>query len=132
MHRYLLTTLLLLPFCAIAGPDGYSCSIAQILELNEYGAFVEHKGIFKNLLGEAFTIDRNTGKMADLPFSTESYKNITVLDKGSKENSYKAIVLSHEPNMWVMYVYVAEQKPGKKKPFWGTNDGNKIFSGLCE
>jgi hypothetical protein len=100
--------------------------------LNEDGAFVKHEGVFKSLLGGTFTIDRTTGNMDGLPFSTEPYKSITILDKGSKDNSYKAIVLSHGPHLTVMYVYVAEQKPGKKKPFWGTNYGNNIFSGLCE
>jgi hypothetical protein len=51
---------------------------------------------------------------------------------GSSENSYKAIVTSHPPNMWVLYIYVAEHYQGKKKPFWGTVDGDKIFSGYCE
>ena len=132
MLRWTLITFLTLPFCAVAGTDSYSCSVAQILELNKEGAFAKHEGIFKGLLGETFTIDRTTGKMFGLPFGTESYKSVTVLDKGSKDNSYKAIALSHEPNMWVKYVYVAEHQPGKKKPFWGTDDGNKIFSGICE
>lgn len=70
--------------------------------------------------------------MIGLPFSTESFKSVTVLNKGSKDNSYKAIVLSHKPNIWVKYIYVAEQEQEKRKPFWGTDDGNKIFSGTCE
>ena len=62
-------------------------------------------------------------------FTTKSYKQVTVLDQGSSDKSYKAIVTSHPPNMWVMYIYVTEQYRGKKKPFWGTDDGNIIFTG---
>lgn len=130
--RQLMFAALLLPLYAFASPENYSCTIKQILELNEKGGFLKHEGIFKSLLGGIFTIDRNTGKMSGLPFSTESYKSIVVLDKGGKDNSYKAIVISHEPNIWVKYIHVAEQQPGREKPFWGTDDGNKIFSGFCE
>ncbi len=108
------------------------CTTKQILELSDNGLMEKHTGDYKQLIDKQFSINRKTGEMVGLPFTTKSYKEITVLDKGSSDNSYKAIVTSHPPNMWVLYIYVAELHRGKKKPFWGTDDGNKVFSGHCE
>jgi hypothetical protein len=117
---------------AYAGSDGYHCTILEIKELGASGKFVTHKGVFSQLIGESFSIDRATGKVIGLPFSNVSYKEIRVLDRGSTENSYKQIAISHPPNIWIQYLYVAEQEKSPEKPFWGTEDGNKIFSGSCQ
>jgi hypothetical protein len=102
------------------------------MELSSTGTMVSHKGIYAQLIGKHFSINRVTGSMDGLPFDTKSYKQTTVLDRGSRESSYKAIVTSHSPNMWIKYIYVAEHENAALKPFWGTDDGNKIFSGQCE
>jgi hypothetical protein len=117
---------------SIAAENMYRCKINQIMELSDGGNMEKHKGIYRQLVGEYFSINRRTGAMAGLPFGTTSYRQVTVLDQGSNQNSYKAIVTSHPPNMWVMYIYVAEHRSGNQKPFWGTVDGDKIFSGYCE
>lgn len=132
MKPYTLLLLLLLPGASFAGESTYLCTTKQILELANKGLMEKHTGSYEQLVGKQFSINRNTGEMIGLPFTTKSYKKITVLDKGSGVSSYKAIVTSHPPNTWVMYIYVAEQHRGKRKPFWGTDDGNKIFSGQCE
>jgi hypothetical protein len=131
MKLFLLVIIILFPSFALGGETSYLCEIKEIKELSKHGKMVDHKGSFKNLIGEKFTINRSNGEMKGLPFSTASYKTITVIDKGSKDNSYKALVTSHSPNTWVMYLYVAEHQNSPKKSFWGTDDGNKIFSGLC-
>jgi len=131
MRHIILILSLFISFGALAGETTYICKIAQVLELSNNGELVKHNGVYKSLIGEKFTIDRDSGDMIGLPFSTKSYKQITVLDKGSKEMSYKSIVLSHPPNRWVMYIQVKEFTKGKLKPFWGTEGGN-IFSGQCE
>jgi hypothetical protein len=132
MTRDIAFLVILFPLVSIAGENTYLCTIKQILELSESGMMGKHTGAYKQLVDKQFSINRNTGEMVGLPFSTQYYKQITVLDKGSSDNSYKAIVTSYPPNMWVLYIYVAEHNPGKKKPFWGTDDGDKIFSGYCE
>ena len=115
-----------------AGQQNYSCVVNQILELSEDGTMKQHSGIFAQLVGETFFVDRHSGAMKGLPFDTSAYKDVKLLDLGSSENSYKAIVTSHPPNMWVIYIYIAEHQKSLKKPFWGTDDGDKIFSGRCE
>jgi len=132
MKRFIPFLVLLFPLASVAGESTYLCTTKQILQLSDSGFMEKHSGAYEQLVDKQFSINRKTGEMVGLPFSTQSYKQITVLDKGSRVNSYKAIVTSHPPNMWVLYIYVAEQNQRRKKPFWGTDDGNKIFSGYCE
>ena len=132
--KHIMVTILFFFSCgAFAGELTYICEIKQIAELSDDGEIISKNigDIYKSRIGNKFTIDRNTGDMIGTPFTTKSYKTINVLDKGSKENSFKSIVLSHPPNMWVMYIQVKEFHKGKLKPFWGTEGGN-LYSGLCE
>ncbi len=116
-----------------AGESTYICEIKQIAELSDDGEITNKNigDIYKSRAGNKFTIDRNSGDMIGHPFNTKSYKSINVLDKGSKENSFKSIVLSNPPNIWVMYIQVKEFSKSELKPFWGTEGGN-LYSGLCE
>lgn len=132
MKSYTLLLLLLLPVVSFSGERTYRCTIEQILELSDNGMMEKHAGVYERLIGKQFSVNRETGEMSGLPFATKPYAKVTVLDNGGSGNSYKAIVTSHPPNMWVMYIYVAEQHGGRKKPFWGADDGDKIYSGLCE
>jgi hypothetical protein len=132
MKPVLKILVLLLPVVASAGEKTYLCTTKQILELSETGSMEKHTGAYKQLVDRQFSVNRETGEIAGLPFSTQAYKTITVLDRGSSQNSFKAIVTSHPPNKWVIYLYVAEHSQRKRKPFWGTEDGDKIFSGYCE
>jgi len=118
---------------AFAGSSTYLCELQQAVELAEDGTLVKHEGIYKQLLGQSFTINRTTGEMIGLPFSTEAWLGgVQVLNHGSSENGYKAIVLSGKPNVSVKYIYVAEHTEGPNKPFWGNGDNSVIFSGTCE
>ena len=116
-----------------AGKSTYLCKIQQAIELSDNGSLVEHSGIYKQLIGESFTINRTTGEMIGLPFSTEAWLGgVQVLNPGGNGNGYKAIVLSGKPNVSAKYIYVAEQVDHPQKPFWGNGDNNVIFSGVCE
>ena len=132
MKQYTLILLLLLPLVSGAAENTYLCTTKQILQLSDSGLMEKHTGAYEQLIDNQFSVNRITGEMVGLPFATQSYKNITILDKGSSANSFKVIVTSHPPNKWILYVYVAEHREGKRKPFWGTDDGDKIFSGYCE
>ena len=130
--KYLLTLLFILFSLQLHSAESiYICTVDQVLELSDKGILEETKGTYTSVIGKRFTIDRNSGDMIGYPFATKSYKSITVLDKGSTENAYKSISISHPPNIWAMYVYVKEFQKGKMKPFWG-NEGSYIFSGNCE
>jgi len=130
--KYIISIILIMfSFNSHATESTYICVVEQVLELSEQGKLLETKGTYTSVIGNKFTIDRNHGDMIGYPFTTKSYKSITVLDKGSKENAFKSISISHPPNIWAMYIYVKEFQEGKYKPFWG-NEGSYIFSGNCE
>ena len=131
MKHIIVSLLLFFSFSVFASQSTYVCEIKQIMELSDDGELIKHSGVYKSLVGSKFTIDRESGDMIGLPFTTKSYKTITVLNKGSNEMSYKSITISHPPNRWIMYIQVKEFVKGKLKPFWG-NDGGNIFSGQCE
>jgi hypothetical protein len=114
---------------AFAGKDEYICTILQIQALHSSGNF---NTLDSYLLGKSFSIDRDTGEVAGKPFANKSYKEIRVLDRGNEKNSYKHIVTSPPPNILFQYVYVRESINGPEKPFWGTDDGDKVFSGVCK
>ncbi|MCX7155369.1 MAG: hypothetical protein NTW45_02855 [Rhodocyclales bacterium] len=117
---------------ANAGPAGYVCTIAAIQELGMTGTFALHGGAFANLVGKTFSIDRRTGQVVGLPFTTGPNMEIRILDRGSDVDSYKQLIVLPPPNVWVRYIYVREQIKPDRKPFWATDYGNLIYSGTCE
>jgi hypothetical protein len=128
----LIFSLTLLPTKIVAGTDGYICTIGEIRELARAGSFISHKGIYSRLIGSTFSINRVTGQVIGMPFSTEAYREAKILDHGSQSNSFKLMIISHPPNIWIKYIYVKEFQEGEDKPFWGTDDGDKIYSGICK
>jgi hypothetical protein len=117
------------PAQSFAGRDGYICTILQVQALHSSGSF---NTLDSYLIGKSFSIDRNTGEVVGKPFEHKSHKEIRVLDRGSEKDSYKHIVISNPPNIWAQYVYVREFTNSLEKPFWGTDNGEKIFSGVCK
>lgn len=132
MKRLLLLNLLFLPASSNAGESTYHCNIIQMMDLTQQGLMGNYIGTPESPVGNTFSIDRDTGEMIGSPFSTRSYEKVTVLDRGSKDNGYKAMVISHAPNAWVMYMYVQEYQEGPEKPFWGSEGGDRVLTGLCE
>jgi len=114
---------------SFAGKDEYICTILQIQALRSSGNF---NALDSYLLGKSFSIDRNTGKVTGKPFERKSYKELKVIVRGDEKNSYKHIVTSNPPDNWAQYVYVREFTNSLEKPFWGTDNGEKIFSGVCK
>lgn len=136
--KYIFISLLFISsFCSLAGESTYRCTIKQIMDLSDKGEIIKHSGVYKSSLGESFTINRISGEMDGSHFSTKSYRVKNILDKGSKEDSFKSIVTSksptdiYPPHMWAIYIQVEEYKEGKYKPFWSIS-GSNIFSGYCE
>lgn len=119
------------PAQSFAGTDGYICTIKQIQTLDSSGKFIMTKGAWSRI-GDQFSINRDTGKIHGSAFSTKYFKETRVLSRGSKENAYKEIIVSNPPNIWVKYIYVKEFESSPEKPFWGSEDGYMIFSGICK
>lgn len=134
-HLKTFSTALLLccsPAMALASPGNYICKILQAVELSDDGRLVEHKGMWQVTIGKSFTVNRTTGEMTGHPFGTEGWLGgVQILNPGGKENGYKAMVLSGQPNVSAKYIYIAEYKEGPAKPFWGSGADQVIFSGTC-
>lgn len=126
------TLLLIFSLTTKAENNSYECEIKQAIEVNDNGLMVKHVGIYKDFIGKKFSIDRVSGAMIGDAFATTYDKKITVIDKGSKDNAYKAIVTSNPPNIWVKYIVVNEFHSTKNKSFWGNTDTNTILSGQCK
>jgi hypothetical protein len=109
----------------------YKCQIKQVNEVSKNGNTVPHTGMYKQLVGKYFSINRSTGEMEGLPFTSRSFPHIDVIDKGGNGDAYKSILKSRGPHVWVKYMRVEEYEKGKLKPFMGI-DGNNIYSGICE
>jgi len=114
---------------SFAGKDEYICTILLIQALNSSGKFNE---LDSYLLGKSFSINRDTGEIDGKPFSNKNYKEVQILDYGSEKNGYKHIAISPPPNILFQYIYVREYVNGSRKPFWGTDEGDKVFSGTCK
>lgn len=134
-HLHILSVMFLwafIPHLAHAGTNTYLCKILQAVELSDDGRLVEHDGVWKTLIGQSFTVDRRTGEMIGPPFDTDGWLGgVKVLNPGSNENSYQAIVVSGQPNVTAKYIYVSEHYEGQYKPFWGNGSYRVIFSGTC-
>ena len=112
-----------------AGKDDYICTILQVQALHSSGTL---NALDSSLVGRSFSINKDTGKIDSKTFSNKNFKEIRVLDHGSEKNSYKHIAISPLPDILFQYIYVREFKNGSSKPFWGTDDGDKVFSGACK
>lgn len=124
---------LALPASAWAGESTYLCTIKQAMDLTDDGRFEKHDGFWNVTIGKTFTVNRTTGEMIGHPFSSRHYLGgVEILNPGSSENSYQALVRSGGPNISVMYIYIKEYHEGTAKPFWGNGDYRTIFSGTCE
>ena len=127
--HFLMFLVLTLSAQSFAGKDKYVCTIQQVQALHSSGSF---NTLDSYLLGKSFTIDRDTGKIVGKPFENKNHKETQIIDPGSEKSSYKHIVASNPPDTEFQYVYIREFTNGPKKPFWGTDDGDKVLSGICK
>jgi hypothetical protein len=59
-------------------------------------------------------------------------QQVQALHSSGSFNTLDSIVASDPPDTEFQYVYIREFTNGPKKPFWGTDDGDKVLSGLCK
>ena len=114
---------------SFAGKDGYICTILHVQVLHSSGSF---NAIDSYLLGKSFSINRDTGAVDEKPFSNKKYNEMRVLNRGNEKDGYRHIVISPPPDDFFQYVYVREFRNGPSKPFWGTDEGDKVISGICK
>lgn len=128
MNRLLLALILAIQcVSALAGSDGYVCTVRSFHRLGDAGTLsTEPKD---PIVGQEFTVDRSTGKILGRYISNSSFKT-EVLDAGSKTQSFKTIAKSHAGFLHVIYYQVLEFAEGSRKPFV-LMDGSLIYAGTC-
>ncbi len=125
-----ITAIVALP--SLAGEEGYICEIKQVRILADDGTMIENETTSEQFEERNFSINRRTGEMIGMPFTTSAFKTVSVLNFGSEDSSYKAMAQSQLEGRAAMYIYVAEHFEDREKPFWGTANGTHIYSGICE
>lgn len=108
--------------------DDYKCIISNILNSDVSGNLIE---VERYSVGKMFTINRKTGLTSGA--LTNSFLNAPlVLDRGSKDNSFKAITTMRNDITTNVYVLVVEEYiEGNQKPFIFINN-TTVYHGLCE
>ena len=112
-----------------AGDLSYDCIIKQVYDVDDKGS-LEATGWQKDFKNNKFTVSRETGKITGQTLTTVLAKNTRVINKGSKENSFKAVA---EFEGQIQLIEIQEFKKGIKKPFVASSMGGAgIVTGTCE
>lgn len=130
-----------------------TCTIKGVYEVSEDGKFqelgddVEVRSLtnyFKKLLGvevkpsvfgfmidKVFTISRLQGKYRVYPAISNLKSKITILDKGSEQQSFKVLSIKSGSFKVVQYLEIDLYKKSHLKPFKLINQSIVMFSGTC-
>lgn len=87
-------------------------------------------GVYGQFIGQKFVLNRETGKYKFKDFGNDYYEN-TVIDFGSKKQSYKVISTSSGPYIHTQYIQVdVYQKNGEMN--FRIMNGDILFTGNCQ
>ena len=115
---------------AIAGQDGYVCTIKSSSTVNSDGNLVPNKNSILRIESK-FVVDKNTGKVIHgLP---KPPGQNTLISRGSVSNNFKVLWIqkSSDAHSIISYLEIQEVMRIYPTPFFFT-DGLMILSGLCE
>jgi len=128
--RFLITgALLAVAGVARAGPLAYTCTVTHVYTVNDSGA-IEVSGFEKEMKGSTFSVSRVTGEIIGEVVPTLLAKSTRVVNKGTKENAFKAVADFGEQ---YQLLEVQEFKTGEVKPFVAVSMGGAgIVTGTCK
>jgi hypothetical protein len=118
----------------VVASDDYRCTIERLsLAGGDSGATYDLN--MKNYIGKQFTVERASGLMAGVLKNSYATKP-QVIDRGSKENSYKVVTTMRleqgaGAGSNVSALTVLEYEQGTKKPFVFL-ENETVFFGHCE
>ena len=128
-HAILISLLVVFTIHAKADEVSYKCKVQHIYDLTEKGT-LEPSALEKEMKGSSFSVSRATGEIIGKVIPTNMAKIIRVANKGSKDNSFKAIA---EFDGQVQVLEVQEFRSGPSKPFIASSMGGAgIITGICE
>lgn len=114
---------------AMAGVLAYTCEVAHVYSLSDKGS-LEISALEKDMKGSSFSVSRVTGEIIGEVVPTSMAKSTRVVNKGSKENSFKATADFGEQ---YQILEVQEFRDGAVKPFVSSSMGGAgIVPGSCK
>ena len=114
----------------IGGEIAYTCDVKHIYGLSDDGT-IRVSGFFEEQMkGSAFSVSRISGEIIGEVIPTVLAKSTRVLNKGSKENSFKAVA---DFGGQYQILEIQEFKQGSVKPFVAFSMGGAgIVTGTCK
>ncbi len=101
------------------------------VELKQFLGVKITRHISGEAVGKNFHVNRGLGIYSTPKFSNEKNWRVTVLDKGSSDQSFKVLSLSSWGYVHAQYFQVDLFEDSEKKPF-RLVDGGTIYTGFCE
>jgi hypothetical protein len=129
MHTAIAAAVVLM-FCGSAEAQnfsGYKCKIQHSLELGKDGS-PQQRELADTYRNMEFIIDRASGRMLG-GTTSETWKH-AVWDRGSDQQSFKAIYTSQTGFVHVQFLQIREFEEGGVKPFL-LMDGTRTHMGTC-
>lgn len=128
--RFVITLLLLsVGSSAIAGDLAYICVVTHVYDLSENGS-LETSSFEKTMKGSKFSVSRETGEILGEVVPTLMAKSTRVVNRGSKENSFKAVADFGDQ---YQVLEVQEFRKGPIKPFASSSMGGAgVVTGQCK
>jgi hypothetical protein len=113
----------------MADPLSYTCEVTHVYDLSENGS-LKASTWEKEMKGSTITVSRATGEIIGKVVPTLMAKSTRVVNKGSKEKSFKAVADFGEQ---YQLLEVQEFREGTVKPFIASSMGGAgIVTGLCK
>ena len=125
---YLFVLLMLASINAYSEYDTYSCVIKQSQFVSNQGMLADQPR-HKNLVGEGFSVDKNTGVIVGALTTDNLGAQPSIIDYGSKDQAFK-VIIPYYPETTVDLLLIEEYSSNNQKPFTFITLGS-IFTGLC-
>ena len=114
---------------ASAAALAYTCDVTHVYHLSDKGV-LETSGLEKQMRGSSFSVSRVTGEIIGEVVPTLMAKSTRVVNKGSKENSFKSVADFGEQ---YQIIEIQEFREGSVKPFVASIMGGAgIVTGTCK
>ena len=128
-YLILIVILLFLSGHVEAGEFSYTCEIIRVYDLSENGT-LKTSGFEKHFKRSSFSVSRVTGQIIGEVVTTELAESIWVVNRGSTENSFKAVANFGKQ---FQILEVQEFRSIPKKPFVVMSmGGSGIITGFCK
>ncbi len=111
-----------------AGTTNYTCEISEILMPGQGKEVADYT--LQRVQKDKLIIDRETGRAFHPTLGNTSGGKIHIVDRGSSQNSFKALRVISGVGSYVDYYEVKEYTSGPVKPMLLVNSG-AAYSGVC-